>query len=105
MRERIRAEAIERIARALFEADAADMGSSDPYEDWAARYRRRAEPFVDALGDMLPVDEQWRVAQQISPRVKDCVAAFSRDEAHRYASRSGGTPERRYLGAWTEATE
>lgn len=64
--EQLRAEAVERIARVLFEQDAADACSDDPFEHWAPRYRRKAEPFVDALGDLLPSGMEQSVAYAVT---------------------------------------
>lgn len=56
----IRAEALDRIARHLFAVDAADACGGDPFDDWAARYRRKAEPILEALGDLLPTGIESR---------------------------------------------
>ena len=61
--EQIRAEAIEVLARKLFEDD---EPGDEPFDDWAARYRRKAAPFVDALAaaGLLPVGVDYRWAYQ-----------------------------------------
>jgi len=53
----IRAQAIEVLARELFAVDADLAGyGPDDFEDWAPRYHRKAEPYVDALAEagLLP---------------------------------------------------
>ncbi|WP_280502037.1 hypothetical protein [Nocardia farcinica] len=61
----IRAKAIEVLARELFAVDADLAGyGPDDFEDWAPRYRRKAEPYVDALAEagLLPTEvESTRV--------------------------------------------
>lgn len=117
-REQIRGEAIDRIARVLFEADAADACSDAPYEDWAPRYRRKALPFVDALGDLLPTSIEWGVryeAPDITPRMDNPggISTHTRtlpNEAHVRAAVANGAPIRvtnrravsRYAHDWTE---
>lgn len=86
----IRAEAIERIARSLFEAD---EPYSEPFEDWAARYRRKAAPFVDALGDLLPTEVDYRLDPPADCDCTECEAeALASGECVR---------QRRYVTAWT----
>jgi hypothetical protein len=77
----IRAKAIERIARVLFDADAADACSGDPFEDWAARYRRKAEPFIDALAAAGLLPTQAR--DSIEARIRAVVLV---NGEHRYLS-------------------
>jgi len=57
--EKIRAEAIERVARTEWNASYAPPWDQLP-EELQARHRRSVAPYVDALGDMLPVDIEVR---------------------------------------------
>lgn len=59
--EEIRAEAIERIARARFARGVGTNGRTwDELPDWAEVYLDGAAKDVDALGDLLPVAVEGR---------------------------------------------
>lgn len=55
----IRAQAVEVLARALFDAASGGLGDTDePFDAWASAYRHKAAPYVDALAEagLLPTD-------------------------------------------------
>lgn len=93
-REEIRTEAIERLAIGQFTIDERDYSSPGaPSRAWARvpemvrqRYRVDAEPLVDALGDLLPTDEEVSTCFPDEPAADDEVM-------------------RRYVTAWREVPE
>ncbi|MBF6515284.1 hypothetical protein IU421_13435 [Nocardia cyriacigeorgica] len=98
--EEIRTEAIERIARVLFEQDAADACSDDPFEDWAPRYRREAAPYIDALAaaGLLPTGEQFGVGSDTTP----CCIHESEHAARLDQTAHGGPLRHRWTHNWHE---
>ncbi|WP_327139408.1 hypothetical protein [Nocardia sp. NBC_01327] len=111
--EAIRAKAIERLAKALHwqneYACLPDDPSADHWEladeDTRTGCRVAVTFYVDALGDMFPIETQWRVDHDEPDEWGVSVFnANSREDARHFASMSAGTVQVRYLSDWTEAT-
>ncbi|WP_029931071.1 hypothetical protein [Nocardia otitidiscaviarum] len=111
--EEIRAEAIERIARAEYTSwlervrtKAAEWGEKCEHLPWNEapdegewgrdRWRRAHVANVDALGDMLPTVIEQRVHPCDCQPCPECEAAALAD---------GATRQQRYVTAWQEMTE
>ncbi len=114
-REEIRAVAMSRIARSLFDFEARPL-TPDP-GDWEGltptmrdRYRRRAVAAVDALGDLLPTGEAWGVGV-VEDHTGDRVRLVPHDiheyedEAREDAAIDGEPVMRAYTHDWIEVTE
>lgn len=126
-REQIRADAIERLARAEFEKDRELIVISNrpPWDEASeaerAEYRGIVAHLADALGDLLPTGIEWGVryeAPDITPRMDNPsgISTHTRplsNEAHARAAVANGAPIRvanrravsRYAHDWIEVSE
>ena len=118
--EQIRTEAIERVARGLYEVAANLSGMKDPYLAAIRTVRRRptdpepepfpsfedgkdqwisfATPIVEALGDMLPADVRYAVRNPASGKAR--FVDYELDECKDFADEYDATVIRQYLGEW-----
>ena len=114
--EQIRTEAIERVARGLYELATNVAGLNDPYlaairvvkgqepapapsfEDGKDQWIAFATPLVDALGDMLPTDVRYAVRNPASGIAR--FADYPLDECQDFADEYDATVIRQYLGEW-----
>lgn len=105
--EEIRAEAIERIARHLFNDDDGNLwwdndelrvGDPEPY-------RQRTAGILDALGDMLPDEVVYAVGGEFTRVLTSSETHARRELAHPQRTAASARLWRRWTHSWTEVTE